>query len=65
MRGEAVIASLLAASSTVVALAGTRIARTRLPQNSNYPALVYELVSEVPVPPITALPPARLGSKCP
>lgn len=53
MRAETVIASLLNVAA-VTALVGNRLARMRLPQNSTYPAAVYELISAIPVLPVTA-----------
>lgn len=53
MRAELVIVSLLNVAA-VTAIVGTRAARVRLPQNTAYPALVYEQVDGTPVPPITA-----------
>ena len=53
MRADNVIASLLNVAA-VTAIVGNRLARQRLPQNSTYPAAVYELISATPVLPITA-----------
>lgn len=49
MNAEIIIASLLSHSS-IVALVGNRRAMTQLPQNSEYPALVYTLIDGVPNP---------------
>lgn len=54
MRPDLVIRALLQASTAVSALVGTRMARVRLPQGTTYPALVYQQVSGLPVPPINA-----------
>lgn len=54
MRAEAVISTLLKAAAGVTALVGTRISLTRMVENAPMPALVYAVVSGVPVPPINA-----------
>jgi hypothetical protein len=53
MRSELVIVSLLNVAA-VTAIVGNRMARVRLPQNTSYPALVYEQISGHTVPPIDA-----------
>lgn len=55
MRAEKVIYTLLTGDAGVAALVGARIYPGRLPQNTAMPALSYELVSSVDIPPITAL----------
>ena len=44
---EAIIAGYLA-DTGVAALVGTKVALTRLPQNTQPPAIVYRIVSQVP-----------------
>lgn len=55
MKAEKVVKTLLDAAAGVTALVSTRIYGGQLPQDPTLPALVYESVSEVPLPPITAL----------
>lgn len=49
MNPELIIASLLS-DSTIAALVGTRRALGQLPQNTAYPALVYNLIDGMPQP---------------
>ena len=50
MTPELVVAGFLEGDSTVVGLVGTRIAASQLPQNTTYPAIVYETVDIIPDP---------------
>jgi hypothetical protein len=49
MNAEIVMASLLSAAG-ITALVGTRRALGQLPQNTTFPALVYNLISNTPTP---------------
>ena len=49
MNPELIIASLLS-DSTIAALVGTRRALGQLPQNTAYPALVYNVIDGIPQP---------------
>jgi|GEM_PF-1584626 len=53
MRAEKVTSALLNVAA-ITALVGNRIALTRLPENTPYPAIVYEGISGTPILPITA-----------
>ena len=53
MRSELVISSLLNVAG-ITSIVGTRCARVRLPQNTDWPALVYEQIDGVPVLPMDA-----------
>lgn len=53
MRAEAVTAALLNVAG-ITSIVSTRVALTRLPENTVYPALVYEVISGMPLLPITA-----------
>jgi hypothetical protein len=48
---EAVVQSLLNVAG-ITAVVGTNVANVQLPEDSNYPALVYTVISTVPVLPI-------------
>ena len=54
MRAEQVIKSLLSGSSSVAAVVGARIYPGKLPQNTTMPAIAYEYVSGMEMPPIDA-----------
>ncbi len=54
MRAEKVTQTLLKVPA-ITSLVGNRIAETRLPENSSYPALVYEVITGTPVLPISAV----------
>ena len=49
MNAELIIASLLSDAS-IIALVGNRRALYQLPQNTSYPALVYNLIDGIPQP---------------
>lgn len=49
MNAELIIATLLSDAS-IVALVSTRRALAQLPQNSAYPAVVYNLIDGMPQP---------------
>ena len=53
MSAELITAELLNVAG-VTALVSTRIAFAQLPQNTAYPALVYDVIDDVPVLPINA-----------
>lgn len=53
MRSELVVSSLLNVAG-VTSIVGNRMARVRLPQNTDWPALVYEQISGSPILPIDA-----------
>jgi hypothetical protein len=53
MKPEAVTSTLLNVGA-ITAIVGNRIALAQLPENSAYPALVYNVISDVPMPPINA-----------
>lgn len=54
MRAEKVVVDLLKADAGVTALVGSRIHPGRLPQNTAFPAISYELVSGTEVPSVNA-----------
>lgn len=54
MRAEKVINSLLAGSSGLAAVVGTRIFPAKLPQNTAMPAVAYEYISGNELTPIDA-----------
>lgn len=49
MNPELIVAAFLA-SSGVQALVGSRVALAQLPQNTTFPAVVYQVVDALPVP---------------
>ena len=49
MTPELIVAEFLE-DSTVIGLVGSRVAATQLPQNSAFPAIVYETIDVVPEP---------------
>ena len=54
MRAEKVIYDLLTGSEAVTALVGLKIYPGLIPQNTTIPAVSYELISSVDIPPINA-----------
>jgi hypothetical protein len=53
MRPETVTRTLLNVPS-ITGIVGASLALAELPENSTYPAVVYNVVSDVPIPPINA-----------
>jgi hypothetical protein len=54
MRAEKVVYDLLTGSEAVTALVGLKIYPGLIPQNTTMPAVSYELISSVDIPPINA-----------
>lgn len=54
MRAEKVVYDLLTGSEAVTALVGLKIYPGLIPQNTTIPAVSYELISSVDIPPINA-----------
>ena len=54
MRAERVVYDLLTGSEAVTALVGLKIYPGLIPQNTTMPAVSYELISSVDIPPINA-----------
>lgn len=61
MRAEKVIKALLDAASGVAALVGTRMYAVTRPEGDSLPAIVWQQITDMPMPPINASAGAELA----